>query len=92
MRPQLIFFDEPFVGLGYHGRKMIKNLMQDLLKTGNKTIVTAISETELIYSLASQFVIMSDKEIKYIVKGREELDRLRKEDTMVANLFNEVSQ
>jgi phospholipid/cholesterol/gamma-HCH transport system ATP-binding protein len=90
MRPSLLFMDEPFVGLGLHGRKMIRSFIEKIMKKQNTTIITSVSDIDIIYPLASKFVIMENKEIKHLLNSKQELDKLCLEDPVISNLFHEV--
>ncbi|MBN1114278.1 MAG: ATP-binding cassette domain-containing protein [Oligoflexia bacterium] len=90
MRPAIVFYHEPFVGLGMKTRSFIKQLMLDLHIKNRVPALMAVSDIDMVYNFVSRFIIMNRGRIYKIINNNDELKRLTIEDPVVRSLIGEV--
>ena len=61
--PQIIIFDEPFVELDYTNKKKLTNLIKMLKDHYHKTIIISSNDSNLLYELTDDLVILKDSKI-----------------------------
>jgi len=64
-KSDLLILDEPFVGLDPVGIEFMKNMLKEIQKQKNVTIIFSSHQLEEVGDLAEEIVAISDGEIKY---------------------------
>lgn len=74
--PEVIFMDEPFVGVDNRTQEHIYNIIQKINKEYNTTIFMATHDIPKIFSNADKIIYLNDKKAKeMILKGKNKLER-----------------
>lgn len=77
--PKILLLDEPTSNLDIKNSLMIMNLIKDLVKTKNLTVLISMHDISLAYEFGDKFLFFKDKKIKYFLEKAEINEDILKE-------------